>query len=104
MDLFWRVVFIALDVASVVAWQRGHYLEAAGWVLLLIVAWGVRVYFWSFAPCWSCKGSGMRGGSTARRSGPCVWCKGTGRRQVLGSRQVHKAVRGIRHKAWKAGK
>lgn len=73
------------------------------WVIVALIAlavWLVRAYFWSFAPCRWCKGKRTNRGSNARRYGKCWRCKGSGERQVLGSRQVHKVVRGIRGKAW----
>ena len=77
-------------------------------LFLLIIAatavWLVRAYFWPFAPCRWCKGRKTNRGSNAKRFGSCWRCKGSGIRQVLGSRQVHKAVRGIRSRSWETKK
>jgi hypothetical protein len=63
-------------------------------VPLAILIWVVRAYFWPMAPCWGCKGRGTRRGSTKQRSGKCRRCKGARERWVIGSRMVHRAVRG----------
>ncbi len=74
------------------------------WFLIFLAAaavWAVRAWLWPYAPCRWCKGRKTNRGSTARRFGSCWRCKGSGMRQVAGSRQVHKAVRAIRGRAWK---
>jgi hypothetical protein len=58
-------------------------------------AWAVRAYFWPFAACRRCKGAKTNTGSTRKRYGLCKRCGGTGSRQVLGSKQVHRAVRSL---------
>jgi hypothetical protein len=57
--------------------------------------WFVRAYFWPFTQCRWCKGSKTNPGSTRKRYGMCKRCGGSGMRQVLGSKQVHKAVRSV---------
>jgi hypothetical protein len=68
------------------------------WFLLTVTAaavWTVRCYFWPFAPCRKCKGAKTNPGSSKKRFGACKRCGGTGTRRVLGSRQVHRAVRSL---------
>lgn len=64
-----------------------------------IVLWLLRAYFLPFAPCRRCKGvkvnAATRLFTPAKRFGLCRSCGGTGARQVLGSRQVHKAVQSL---------
>ena len=68
-----------------------------GWFTIIaavISVWLWRAYFRPFADCGRCNGTGKkRGGRRFRR---CWRCKGTGSRQVLGSKQVHKAAAAIR--------
>lgn len=64
-------------------------------IVIAIVVWLVRAYFWPFKACPWCKGKGTNRGSGKKRFGDCRFCKGTRRRQVLGSKQVHKAVRSL---------
>jgi hypothetical protein len=64
-------------------------------IVLVLAVWVVRAYFWPFGPCRRCQGSKTNRGSTKRRFGTCKRCRGSGFRQVLGSKQVHKAVRGL---------
>lgn len=68
-------------------------------VFLIIVAagaaWTVRAYFWPMAPCRRCRGAKTNPGSGKKRFGSCKGCGGSGTRQVLGSKQVHKAVRSL---------
>lgn len=59
----------------------------------LVLAWLVSLYFWPFAPCGRCAGSGRNAGSSRKRYGACGRCGGSGRRQRLGSRIVHRTVR-----------
>jgi hypothetical protein len=64
--------------------------------LILLAAaavWVVRCYFWPFAPCRRCAGKGTNPGSNRKRFGECKSCGGTRRRQVLGSKTVHRVVR-----------
>jgi len=70
-----------------------HLFEIA---LIALAAWAVRAWFWPFAKCAKCAGSGKNRGSTGRRWGQCRRCKGSGSRQVLGSRRLHAAVRSVR--------
>lgn len=76
--------------------MTGRWLEVIGVVL---VVWVVRAYFWPYAKCRRCKGSGVNRGSTAQRFGLCPRCGGSRRRQVFGSKAVHRAVRSGRS-AW----
>lgn len=72
----------------------GHALPVLGAV---IAVWAVRALLWPFAPCRWCSGRrGRTPGSTSRRWGNCWACGGSGRRQVLGSRTLHRALRGRR--------
>lgn len=73
-----------------------HWFELG---LIAAAVWVVRAWFWPFARCRKCGGSGRNRGSTGKRWGQCRRCGGSGRRQVLGSKQVHKAVRGLRSAA-----
>jgi hypothetical protein len=66
------------------------------WLILTAAAiWVVRAYFWPFAACRKCKGTKTNLGSSRKRFGTCKRCGGTGTRQVLGSKQVHRAVRSL---------
>jgi len=70
-----------------------------GRCLLLLGAafavWALRAWFHPFAACRWCGGRrGRNAGSTSRRWGRCRACDGSGQRQVLGSRALHRAVRG----------
>jgi hypothetical protein len=58
-----------------------------------IAVWAVRAWFWPFAACRWCRGRGRNAGSNGRRWGTCWACGGSGKRQVLGSRALHRAVR-----------
>lgn len=53
----------------------------------------VHLYAWPFKPCGRCHGSARNRGSSRRAFGSCKRCGGTGRRQRIGSRQLHRAVR-----------
>lgn len=64
-------------------------------ILITLVIWTVRAYFWPFAPCHRCKGAKTNPGSSHKRFGTCKRCGGTGTRQVLGSKQLHRAVRSL---------
>jgi len=63
---------------------------------LLVLRWLWHAWFHPMAPCGRCGGSGRNPGSTGKRWGPCRRCKGSGSRQVRGSKQLHRAVRGLR--------
>jgi hypothetical protein len=69
-------------------------------VTAFAAVWLIRAYFASFAGCGWCGGTGLnlftRLFRLRTRRGNCWRCKGSGQRQVLGSRQVHRAVRAIR--------
>lgn len=72
------------------------------WFLVIVVLFGTwlfRAYFMPFAPCRRCKGAKVnavtRSYGKGKRHGLCGKCGGSGSRQVLGSRQVHRAVRAI---------
>jgi hypothetical protein len=64
-------------------------------IVAVLVIWTARAYLVPFAPCRRCQGKKVNRFSGKRRFGPCKSCGGTGSRQVLGSRQVHKAVRSL---------
>lgn len=66
--------------------------------LIVLAVWTWRALFRPFADCGRCKGTGKK--RSGRRFRRCWRCKGTGSRQVLGSRQVRRLVRGIRNRAW----
>lgn len=76
-----------------------------GWIVLVVlgavVAWLGSLYFWPFAPCAKCKGTGRNRGSTSKRYGECRRCKGGGRRQRLGSRAVHRGAVSLHERARK---
>jgi hypothetical protein len=79
---------------------------SVGWFLIgLAIGAGnvISLYFWPFAPCWSCKGTGRNQGSNRKRYGECRRCKGTGRRQRLGARLVHRGAVSLAEKARKRG-
>src|SRR5260370_3163113 len=63
----------------------------------------ISLYFWPFAPCLSCKGTGRNQGSNRKRYGECRRCKGTGRRQRLGSRLVHRGAVSLADQARRKG-
>lgn len=73
-----------------------HWLVAG---VAVLAVWAVRAYFWPYAPCRWCKGAGTNRGSSRKRFGDCRWCGGTRKRQVFGSKAVHRAVRSARS-AW----
>jgi DnaJ-class molecular chaperone len=54
----------------------------------------ISLYLWPWKACPRCKGSGRNPGSNTRRHGDCKRCGGTRRVQRIGSRAIHKAVRG----------
>jgi hypothetical protein len=58
--------------------------------------WAWRACFHPFARCRGCQGSKTNPGSTRQRWGACKRCGGSGSRQVLGSKQVHRAIRAAR--------
>ena len=61
--------------------------------------WAVRAIFWPFASCRWCNGRrGRSPGSTSRRWGKCWACGGSGQRQVLGSKALHRLLRGRRRR------
>jgi hypothetical protein len=61
-------------------------------VLVLAVAWVIRVWLWPFGPCAKCEGNGKNIGSNGKRWGTCPRCKGTGRRLRTGARLVHRII------------
>jgi hypothetical protein len=65
-------------------------------LLLIVVAlllWAGSLYFWPFAPCRRCEGTGRNGGSNRQRFGDCPACDGSGRRMRFGAQAVHRTVR-----------
>jgi len=88
-----------LAVAFVVSYAAGGWILAVPAVLAIWAGW---LYVNPYTDCSWCKGTGKHRLSTKRTYGPC-WnprCQ-RGTVQRLGSRQVHKAVRAIRGRAWK---
>jgi hypothetical protein len=59
----------------------------------VVTTWALYAYFRPFADCGVCGGTGKK--RSGKRFRNCWRCKGTGRRQVLGSKQVHRAVRSL---------
>jgi hypothetical protein len=75
-------------------------------IAIAVAVWLLRAYFMPFADCRRCKGAKSNAftrafGGGKKRRGACGSCGGTGQRQVLGSKQVHKAVRSARS-SWSA--
>lgn len=69
---------------------------SGGAVILAVVVGAVylvSLYLWPWAPCRWCAGRGTNRGSTRRRFGECRFCRGSRRRQRIGSRAIHRAVR-----------
>jgi hypothetical protein len=54
----------------------------------------ISIYYHPFGPCRSCKGRGTNAGSTKKRLGRCARCGGTRVTQRMGSRALHKVIRG----------
>jgi|HubBroStandDraft_3_1064219.scaffolds.fasta_scaffold377373_2 hypothetical protein len=52
------------------------------------------LYFWPMRPCRWCAGRGTNRGSSGRRFGKCRRCGGSRSVQRLGSRTIHRLVRG----------
>jgi hypothetical protein len=79
-----------------------------GWFLIGLAVGAVNVaalYFWPFAPCLRCKGTGRNRGSNRKRFGECRRCKATGRRARLGARLVHRGAVSLAERSRrKAGK
>lgn len=65
-------------------------------VVALVLALGrlVFIYYHPFGPCRACKGKGTNRGSTKKRLGRCTRCGGTRLTQRMGSRALHKVIRG----------
>lgn len=63
-------------------------------VLAAIAAYAVWAYCHPWRPCPRCGGKGTSALSTRRRNGKCRRCKGTREVRTLGSRALHRAVRG----------
>lgn len=77
------------------AYAGAFLLGSWAWLILFLPAvWAVCAYRWPYAPCWRCRGRKSNPGSTKKRFGSCKACKGSGMRQVLGSKALHKAIRG----------
>ena len=58
------------------------------------VLYAASLYWWPMRPCRRCGGRGTNRGSSKRRFGTCRRCKGSRSVQRIGSRAVHRAVRG----------
>ena len=52
------------------------------------------IYYHPFGSCRACKGKGTNRGSTKKRLGRCSRCGGTRLTQRMGSRALHKVIRG----------
>jgi DnaJ-class molecular chaperone len=65
-------------------------------VIVLVLAVGrlIFIYYHPFGPCRACKGRGTNRGSTKKRLGRCARCGGTRLTQRMGSRALHKVIRG----------
>lgn len=66
-------------------------------LLLLLAAsigYGIWAYTHPYRPCPWCKGKGSNRGSTRRRSGRCRRCGGSKQVKSIGSRMLHRAIRG----------
>jgi len=59
-----------------------------------VIAYAVSLYWWPMRPCRRCGGTGTNRGSNRRRFGQCKKCGGSRSVQRIGSREVHRAVRG----------
>jgi hypothetical protein len=92
----------AAGAASAVTAGRVVML-AADHVLIgfaILVLWLASLYARPFGRCPRCRGRRVVTRKNARgrvRSRTCWLCKGIGRRQLTGSRTVHRAVRFLRH-------
>jgi DnaJ-class molecular chaperone len=64
-----------------------------------VLAYAVSLYFWPMRPCRRCGGRGTNPGSNRRRFGACKRCGGSRSVQRLGSRTVHRAIRGAARSA-----
>jgi hypothetical protein len=65
-------------------------------VIVLVLGTGrlIYIYYHPFGPCRACKGKGTNAGSTKKRLGRCSRCGGGRVTQRMGSRAVHKVIRG----------
>ncbi|MGO8886638.1 MAG: hypothetical protein ACLQDY_08905 [Streptosporangiaceae bacterium] len=63
-------------------------------IAAIVAGYAVWAYFHPYRPCPRCKGKGTNRGSTGRRSGRCRRCKGSRQVKTLGSRMLHRMVRG----------
>ncbi len=59
-----------------------------------VAGYAVWAYTHPYRRCPRCKGKGSNRGSTRRRSGRCRRCKGSRQVKTLGSRMLHRMVRG----------
>ncbi|HVB45593.1 MAG TPA: hypothetical protein VNF47_23200 [Streptosporangiaceae bacterium] len=92
---------LCVALAVVPAATATAHAGAAPLILILAglaVTWAARAYWWPFARCRRCQGTGKNAGSNGKRWGRCRKCKGSGSRQRWGSRRVHRAVTGARKK------
>lgn len=69
-------------------------ITALAIVAILVTGRLVFIYHHPFGPCRRCAGKGTNPFSTPRRSGRCRRCGGSRQTQRLGSRALHKMVRG----------
>jgi hypothetical protein len=65
-------------------------------IVALVLGLGrlIYIYYHPFGPCRACKGKGANAGSTKKRLGRCARCGGTRVTQRMGSRALHKVIRG----------
>ena len=54
----------------------------------------VFIYYHPFGPCRRCSGKGINSLSTKKRLGLCKRCGGSKLTQRLGSKAIHRAIRG----------
>jgi hypothetical protein len=69
-------------------------ITAVAIAAVLILGRLVFIYYHPFGPCRRCAGKGTNPFSTPRRKGFCRRCGGSRQTQRLGSRALHKMVRG----------
>jgi hypothetical protein len=93
----WILAAIAI-IGAVKAGSVGWFLTGVAIAVNL-----VSLYFWPFAPCARCQGTGCNHGSNRKRFGECRRCQGTGLRARLGSRLVHRGAVSLADKARRKG-
>jgi hypothetical protein len=63
-------------------------------VLAAVLGRLIFIFYHPFGPCKSCKGRGTNPLSTKKRQGRCKRCGGSRMTQRMGSRALHKVIRG----------